>query len=211
MNSVCVLFDLDGTLVDSEAICNQALLDLLPDLNKPIGDLIKYYRGKKLSVIFNEIEASIGRRLPVDFEQAYRSRVSELFAIDLEPIPGVVTMLDSLSLPKCVVSNGPPHKIHQALKRTGIDGHFIGRVFSAYDVGLWKPDPGLLLHAARMMGAAPNRCAVVEDSEVGIEAALQAGMKAFQYVPDKDAGFHKDSVPFFEMSQLNSLLGQSLQ
>ncbi|MDM7852703.1 HAD hydrolase-like protein [Pseudochrobactrum kiredjianiae] len=51
MGNLCVLFDLDGTLVDSETLCNQAFLDLLPQLNLPLEQITEQYRGKKLSYI----------------------------------------------------------------------------------------------------------------------------------------------------------------
>ena len=57
------------------------------------------------------------------------------------------------------------------------------RVFSAYDVGAWKPDPRLFLHAADALGVAPGRCAVVEDSRPGIEAGVNAGMHTFWFRP----------------------------
>jgi beta-phosphoglucomutase-like phosphatase (HAD superfamily) len=62
---------------------------------------------------------------------------------------------------------------------TGIlaSGHF-----SSYEVGLFKPDPGLFVHAARSLGASPARCAVVEDSAPGIQAGLAAGMTVFALV-----------------------------
>jgi beta-phosphoglucomutase-like phosphatase (HAD superfamily) len=54
-------------------------------------------------------------------------------------------------------------------------------VFSAADVSRGKPAPDLFLHAARTLGVAPERCAVVEDSRYGVEAARAAGMRAFGY------------------------------
>lgn len=67
------------------------------------------------------------------------------------------------------------------LRLTNLLGHFEGRIFSAHDVGFWKPDPGLFLHAARTFGAEPRRCIVVEDSLSGIRAAHAAGMRVLGY------------------------------
>ena len=63
-------------------------------------------------------------------------------------------MLASLQLPFCIASNGPLFKMRQALGVTGLARFFEGRMFSAYDVGVWKPEPGLFLYAAAAMGAA---------------------------------------------------------
>jgi HAD superfamily hydrolase (TIGR01509 family) len=182
MNGLCVIFDLDGTLVDSEALCNQAFLDLLPQLNETVDALMLRYRGKKLAAILGDIENRLGRKLPEAFEQYYRQRVSELFCSELKPMPGAIEMLDALNLPKCIASSGPMPKIRQSLKISGLASYFGDNLFSSYDVGSWKPEPGLFQHAAKAMGFAHVRCVVIEDSDVGIEAATVAGMRVFRYV-----------------------------
>jgi HAD superfamily hydrolase (TIGR01509 family) len=209
MTNICVIFDLDGTLVDSEALCNQAFLDLLPELSDPVEVLVKQYRGKKFSAILADIEHRIGKRLPDAFEESYRGRVSELFARDLKPMPGVITMLNSLSYSKCVASNGPPAKILQALEVSGLASYFGRFFFSSYDVGSWKPDPGLFLHAARAMDFMPRQCVVVEDSDVGIQAAIAAGMKAFHYLPSDQSSAYQDATPLYAMSELNERLART--
>ncbi|MES5047125.1 HAD hydrolase-like protein [Rhizobium nepotum] len=104
----CIIFDLDGTLVDSETLCNQALVDLLPEINEPTEQLIRRYRGKKLSVILSDLEERIGRKLPCTFETTYRERVAGLFAESLKPMPGVVAMLERLDWPRCIASKNRP-------------------------------------------------------------------------------------------------------
>ena len=73
--------------------------------------------------------------------------------------------------------------MRKALSITNLSYHFNGNLFSAYDIGLWKPDPGIFLHAAREMGFLPAHCAVVEDSAVGIQAAIAAGMQPILFDP----------------------------
>jgi beta-phosphoglucomutase-like phosphatase (HAD superfamily) len=79
MESICVIFDMDGTLVDSETLGTQAFLDLLPDLADPVELLTERYRGMRMSTILENLESHLGRPLPEDFEVCYRTRVSELF------------------------------------------------------------------------------------------------------------------------------------
>lgn len=188
MHRLCVIFDLDGTLVDSESLCNQALLDLLPDLDEPIDTLVARHRGRKLAQIFAEVQKRLQRQLPQDFETTYRARVSDLFSTALRPSPGAQVMLGSLKYPCCVASSGPLTKIKQALHVTGLERYFSNQVYSSYEVNSWKPDPGLFLHAAREMRFLPSECVVVEDSEVGIQAASHAGMMALHYSPHAPAG-----------------------
>jgi HAD superfamily hydrolase (TIGR01509 family) len=204
MSQLLVIFDLDGTLVDSESLCNQAFLDLLPSLNVPVRELVDRYRGKKLAAILRDIECRLDAPLPEGFEQAYRQRVAALFATDLKPINGVPEMLGALVQPFCIASSGPPEKICHALSVTGLTQHFGDRVFSSYVVGSWKPDPGLFLHAATEMGFSPEHCVVVEDSPMGLEAAAAAGMRALHYAPNIQT--NQVNNTFTSMLRLPSIL-----
>lgn len=171
----CILFDLDGTLVDSEPLCNQAFLDLLPDLPLTPDRMILRFRGRKLAAILAEIETLLGRKLPGGFESRYRAWVDALFSQSLEAFPGVHQALAGLHHLFCIASSGPPAKIRSALAKTGLENPFQNRLFSSYDIGSWKPDPGLFLNAAKAMGASPADCIVVEDSAAGLKAARAAG------------------------------------
>lgn len=204
MPQLLVIFDLDGTLVDSETLCNQAFLDLLPTLNETVEALVNQFRGKKLSDILGDIERKISSPLPEEFEQRYRNRVADLFATELRPIEGVPEMLEAIEFPFCIASSGPPEKIKQALTVTGLHRYFGEKFFSSYIVGSWKPDPGLFLHAAAAMGFGPKHCVVVEDSPVGIEAAASAGMRALHYAPSVKTSRNMNT--FSSMSELSSIL-----
>jgi len=208
MSDICVIFDLDGTLVDSEGLCNQAFLDLIPQLGDTVKSLTRRYRGRKLAQIIADLESRLGQTLPDTFEKRYRRRVEELFASDLKPIPGALEMLEVMNFPRCIASSGPLLKIRQALQVSGLAPYFGDSIFSSYEVGHWKPEPGLFQHAAKAMGFVPGQCVVVEDSEVGIEAAKAAGMRAFQYVHSDEIPEYQpsDRVLFNDMSQLLRLL-----
>lgn len=210
MNNICVIFDLDGTLVDSEGLCNQAFLDLLPQLHAPLQTLTERYRGQKLSSILIDLENRLGLNLPESFEQCYRQRVAELFTRDLKPMPGVMEMLESINSPKCIASSGPLSKIRQAVEVSGLAAYFGDNLFSSYEIGSWKPDPGLFQYAAHAMGFVPGQCAVIEDSEVGIEAAIAAGMTPLYYVQTGVTTSHQiaSNAVFEDMSQLPQLLEQ---
>ncbi|UUX48536.1 HAD-IA family hydrolase [Nisaea acidiphila] len=210
MAEICVIFDLDGTLVDSETLCNQAFLDLLPELNRPVESLVARFRGMQLAAILRDIESEIGRPLPETFEAAYRAQVSALFARDLRAMPGVPDMLEDLAHPRCIASSGPLPKIRQALDVSGLAPHFGAHLFSSYEIGVWKPEPGLFLHAAREMGFAPEQCVVVEDSDVGVRAALSAGMKALHFLPHGLATVHPEAETFDDMSLLPAMIEAKL-
>lgn len=204
MTNLLVIFDLDGTLVDSETLCNQALRDVIPAIPDAVEALVDRYRGMKLADTLRDIEIRLGMALPGNIVQLYRQRVTELFDTDLNPVEGVTEMLATLPYPFCIASSGPPEKIAHALSVTGLAPYFGDRIFSAYVVGSWKPEPGLFLHAAAAMGSSPEHCVVVEDSPVGLEAAASAGMQALHYAPHEIASTVGDR--FSSMSALPALL-----
>ena len=206
----CVLFDCDGTLVDSELLGNVALERelALAGVVESAAAITARFRGHKLADILDVLQASHRVALPSDFVDRYRERAAALFETDVVAMPGAADLLARLDMPICVASNGPLAKIRQNLRVAGLAGHFGDRLFSAYEVGAWKPDPGLFLHAARAMGAAPADCVVVDDSAAGLEAARRAGMRALWFVPDgTPAEVPAHATPFGDMAALAGLLG----
>jgi HAD superfamily hydrolase (TIGR01509 family) len=205
----CVIFDCDGTLVDSEYLCNLGLEIGLraKGIEEDAQALMVTFRGWQLEKTLARLSARHGVELDETFVQAYRQLLTKLFAEKLQPISGIEAALAAIDLPKCVASGGPMAKIEQALKLTGLSRHFGGNIFSSYVVKSWKPDPDLFLYAARTMGVRPEACAVVEDSPVGIEAALRAGMRPYLYDPhgvqQVAAG---EVISFMEMGQLPELI-----
>ena len=201
----CIIFDLDGTLVDSERLGMRTLLELEPDIGFSVDAMTTAYRGWRLATVLGDIETRLGRSLPPDFEATYRARLATIFDSELAAFPGVEAALAGLSAPMCIASSGPLKKIRQSLGITGLDRFFGDNTFSAYDIGAWKPDPALFLHAAAAMGVSPAGCIVVEDSAVGLQAAEAAGMRAVQFCPDL-APDHSDARRFNDYGRLAAVL-----
>jgi HAD superfamily hydrolase (TIGR01509 family) len=178
-----VIFDCDGVLVDTERIAVRIDVAVLAELGWKMSEaeVIERFMGKSDDAMTREIEAHTGRKLPESWEAPFRHLYREAFAAELTPVPGVVEALDAITLPTCVASSGTHEKIRYTLGLTGLYDRFAGRIFSVDDVRRGKPAPDLFLHAASRMGAAPERCAVVEDSPYGVQAARTAGMRAFGY------------------------------
>ena len=188
-----VLFDCDGVLVDSERVAAECIVEFAARFGARFGieEALARFTGARMADNLRDIEARGNCTLPDDFEDDLRAHMAAEFESRLEPIEGAAALVESLDLPYCVVSNGPRPKMEVTLRIAGLLEHFAGRIVSAYEVGVWKPDPGLFLHAARMLGTPPERCAVVEDSDYGIAAGVAAGMQVFALVPDERA----DAMP----------------
>lgn len=178
-----IIFDCDGTLVDSETIGVQVLAEVAAESGAVFdaADTLEHLRGLKMTECVARIEALCGVKLPQAYVPEVRLRMAEAFRLRLQPMPGARELLASLTQPFCVASSGPRAKIELSLSLTGLAPLVNGRLFSSYEVGSWKPEPGIFLHAAAALGVAPAECAVVEDSEPGVRAGLAAGMRVFAY------------------------------
>lgn len=204
----CLIFDCDGTLVDSERLGMEAFVATLAahGILLSTDECLERYRGWQLDAMI----ADVARRT-IDFRSdefipLYRKRERELLASQLRPIPGVKQMLDRLMLPKCVASSGPVDKIKQSLQTTGLRHYFGEKLFSSYEIKSWKPEPDLFLHAAKSMQFLPSQCAVIEDSRVGVEAALAAGMKVFYFGSERKIAAMGGVTTFQHMSELPKLI-----
>ncbi|MEU4200362.1 HAD family hydrolase [Streptomyces sp. NPDC045470] len=182
-----IIFDNDGVLVDSEPLSNTILAGYLTELGHPTSyeESLRDYMGAAVHRVHDLVKERTGQLLPEDFETTLHARVFEAFERELEPVAGVDEVLGKLTAdgtPYCVASSGSHERIRVGHRKTGLDEWFEEEwIFSSQDVGKGKPAPDLFLHAAREMGVAPERCAVVEDSPLGVQAAVAAGMDVYGF------------------------------
>ena len=178
-----IIFDSDGVLVDSEKIALTVLVRAATDEGAAIGvdEAIRLFRGVKMADCVREIERRSGHSVRADFVADVRHAIASAFDAELKPVEGIHAALAEITVPVCVASNGPMSKLTHALGLTKLLSHFEGRIFSAYEVGSWKPDPGLFLHAAQTLRVHPSHCVVVEDSLSEIHAAKAAGMRVLGF------------------------------
>jgi len=207
-----VIFDCDGVLVDSERLSIRVDAIYLEQLGWPMSEaeIIERFVGRSDADMRTEIERHIGGPIPPAIEEAFDRLYLETFAAELAPVDGIREALDAIPTPRCVASSGDHEKIRRSLTLTGLAGYFGDRIFSATEVAHGKPAPDLFLLAARSLGAAPSRCAVIEDSGFGVDAALAAGMRPLGYaggVTPAERVARPGAVVFTDMRELPELLG----
>lgn len=216
-----IIFDCDGTLVDSELLNNQATSEVLTEagfLQYTTKYCLETFVGWSQRKIWDVVVRDHGRPLPDDINQRYIRRVASLKDQLVRPAPGIADVLAALSRqgPVCVASNGEPENVRGLLEATDLLGFFDDhRIYTASQVENPKPAPDLFLYAASQYGIAPDRCLVVEDSVAGATAGVVAGMTVFGYtglIHDPDAhggrlsalGVHKVSS---QLSDLRTFAG----
>ncbi len=175
-----VIFDCDGTLVDSEPITTRVIVNMIKEYGFHLqeDESRSLFTGTNMKNILDFLENKgmfVNHHL---FEEKYRSESEMLFKEELQPIQGAHGLMDWLQLPKCIASNGPQRKMKVTLEASGLKRFFPDEhIFSAYDIQKWKPEPDLFIHAARTCNAESKNCLVVEDTIHGIMAAKEAQMK----------------------------------
>ncbi|MFE9023424.1 HAD family hydrolase [Streptomyces sp. NPDC007808] len=211
-----VIFDNDGVLVDSEPISNRLLAAYLTEVGHPTSyeDSIRDYMGSAMHRVHDLVRERTGRPLPGDFDDVFHARVFAAFERELKPVAGVVGVLEKLAgdgVPYCVASSGSHERIRVGHRTTGLSRFFDdGRIFSSQDVGRGKPAPDLFLYAAERMGVAPERCVVVEDSPLGVQAAMAAGMDVYGFAAMTPAAKLAGVTRLFaDMGELAGLLASA--
>lgn len=190
-----VIFDCDGVLVDSEEascrLCAQAARDA--GMAVADSDAVATFSGMALPLIQQMIERETGTDLGPHWADVMQARFVSAMKEGVEPMPGVHAMLEAvhrLGVPVRVASNSSMEEMVVKFAATGLDPHFEGRIHSARDMRVPKPRPDVYLHAARTQGIDPVRCLVLEDSDPGARAAVDAGMtcvmlrEAHKPIPD---------------------------
>ncbi len=206
----CIIFDCDGVLVDSEVISNTVMVEMANELGADI-DLdyaLRHFKGNSLENCFNQIKQLAKQEAPDNFQTEYRRRSYEAFKTDIQPIDGVKEVIENLKIDFCVASSGPVNKIELNLELTGLLPHFKGKIFSCYTIKKWKPDPAVFQWAANTMGYKAKECLVIEDSIIGVNAAINGGFDVYGYTArdyNKELQTKANKV-FYSMKQLLDLL-----
>jgi HAD superfamily hydrolase (TIGR01509 family) len=174
-----IIFDFDGTIVDSEPLANIGLAETLTELGFPTtyDEALATYVGLRMADCIDKIEQVHGRKPPDDFASLCRARVGALVDEQLQPVPGVVPFVRACAPERiAIASSSRVISIERGLNRVGLAGAFAGRIFSAADLERGKPHPDIYLIAAEGLAASASDCIAIEDSVLGVQSAVAANM-----------------------------------
>jgi beta-phosphoglucomutase len=177
-----VLWDVDGTLVDTAELHFQAWLKLANELGKPFtrADFAGTFGWRNPEIIpklfgshYSDAEvAHLGNYK----EDLYRAEAEKGVAL----LPGVSRLLDAVAAAgakQAIGSSAPRANIDMILRLTQTAPRF-SAIVSLEDTRRGKPDPEVFLLGAKKLGVPPSRCIVLEDAPVGVQAAKAGGMRA---------------------------------
>jgi HAD superfamily hydrolase (TIGR01509 family) len=185
-----VVFDMDGLLLDTERLSRRAWLAGGADLGVelPLSALTSII-GRRRPEVEAEFRAALGDDFPVT---ALYARHAEHYLGQLRTIapselrkPGLLPLLDwldSAGLPVAIATSTLAEGAAEKLQLAELADRF-PVVVTGEQVARSKPAPDIFLEAARRLGVPPTACAAFEDSDLGLEAALAAGMVAIA-IPD---------------------------
>ncbi|MDG4826429.1 HAD family phosphatase [Asanoa sp. WMMD1127] len=174
-----MLFDMDGTLLDSERVWDIGLKELAREYGGELSD------AARLAMVGGSMDTSMAI-LHADIEQPWRdadasavwliARMAELYRTELRWRPGareLLTATRAAGIPTALVTNTGRELVDIALEVIG--RHWFDAVVCGDEVAASKPDPEPYLMAARLLGVPAARCVAIEDSPVGVTSALAAG------------------------------------
>ena len=178
-----VLFDNDGTIVDSEILSTRIMLKLLAQHGLHLQE--REYNMRYPGLLTRDILVALekeGFKAPDNFIQQLHNEHKLAYQNSLRAIKGMPTLFRSLKVPKSMVSNGSVKHVEKCLKRVRLHSALDGQIFSAEQVSQPKPSPEVYLFALEKLSLSPHETVVVEDSITGILAAKSAGIQAIGFL-----------------------------
>ena len=186
-----VIFDMDGTLFDTEQLVLRGWRALVEEGSAPavLLELAPKWRGRNRSEIKKQIQAVLEPSRSADDLYQRRNEIMrgmlDREGVPLkEGVPEIFPVLQQMGLRLALATASSVETVSDYMARTGY-GCYFERIVTGSRVPNGKPAPDIFLLAAEELGLAPSECVVVEDSPNGVRAGIAAGMKTVM-VPDLD-------------------------
>jgi beta-phosphoglucomutase-like phosphatase (HAD superfamily) len=182
-----IIFDMDGTLVDSEIIWHEAERELFEDRSIPYTDEIRQHIiGMRVDEMFTKLVDILSlNESPETLEAELVERMLIKIPLLVQPKSGAQAIVEwaaTLNRPYCIASSSPMSIIEATVKSQGWS-ELIPKLYTADVVPKGKPAPDVYLHAAQELGVDPTACLALEDSPNGARSAVAAGMTCYA-IPD---------------------------
>jgi len=208
-----VIFDLDGVLMNSEWISYLVWADVA----REYGGILhaSAYPGM-VGLTAEETGEYVMREAGVSFDLASTvarvwQLVTDRISAGIEPLPGAVALVQELAqrgYPLAIASNSPVGYIENALHGLKLRPYF-KEIVGVDQVEQGKPDPEVYLCAAERLGVSPGFCLAIEDSQVGSQAALRAGMRVLAVPAAEDS--HDKFFACFRIYESLVQVGEELE
>lgn len=194
MKFEAVLFDCDGVLVDSEPITNGVLRVMLAESGWTLTpeECVRVFIGKAVRDERALIEANTGQPLTEAWMAEFYARRNVELQARLVAIAGAHEAVEAAhahAAQRVACASGADRfKVEMQLAQVGLMPWFVGSIFSGHEMQRSKPAPDVYLAAAAHLGAAPERCLVIEDTTTGVTSGIAAGATVWAYCPQAEQG-----------------------
>lgn len=200
-----VIFDMDGVLVDSEPVHFESTVRVMEQFGLPFtDDDNRRFIGSTDRVMFDVLKSMHSLANPIEEliemrKAVYLELIQNGALVWREGIRELVRELAEGGHSLAVASSGLKRIIEYTLNRGKIRDHFQA-VVSADDIPAPKPSPEIYLEAARRIGIDPAYCAAIEDTDVGVRAAKNAGMFVIAFPTTTTASMNFDPADLIASS-----------
>jgi HAD superfamily hydrolase (TIGR01509 family) len=178
-----ILYDCDGTLIDSEHIAGSVCAEALTGLGYPITmrEFNARFNGVPAAKVWEILRAELPFQLPEGFNDRLNAEIYRRYETELFIVPGVVEAIHAIPGRRAVASSTNLLRLKKNLAFTGLAPLFGEHIYSASQVARGKPAPDVFLYAASQIGVDPAHALVIEDSVAGVMAGRRAGMRVIGF------------------------------
>lgn len=185
-----MIYDCDGTLIDSEGIACSVCAEALTSIGVPYTTQLfaARYAGRPARETWAHVSEVYGVTLPEGFNHAINTEIHRRLDAEVQAVEGARAAIEAVGGARCVASSTGITQLRKNLTTAGLIDLFGEGVYSASQVKRGKPAPDVFLYAASQMGADPADCIVIEDTVAGVTAARRAGMRVLGFTGANHAG-----------------------